>query len=773
MIRRFSTVLLTIVALVALAGICSAQGVMTHHLPEAVLTGRSPLVGHLPANQSMRLVLVLPIRDQAGLDNFLKDVYDQNSPSYRKFLTVEQFTEKFGPTQDDYSKLIQFAKDNGFTVVKQSRNRLNLDVVGSVAAIEKTFHVSMNIYQHDTEARTFFSPDREPTTDLSLNLWRVAGLDNYATPHPMYTRRVSSQASADVKSNATTGSGPDASFLGSDMRAAYYSAEGGTLTGTGQTLGLFEYIGTDLTDLDDYYTNVSQTNNVPITLTSVDTQSTSCLYKNGCDDTEQTIDMTQSLGMAPGMAGLTMWIGTGGLSGQTLDDAGILNGMATANPLNAQLSCSWGWKPDDPSTDDPYFEEFAAQGQNFFVASGDDGKWSKSGYPYPAEDVYVTTVGGTDLDTASAAGPWASETGWEDTGGGISPDDFAIPSWQVAAAAGCAKCSQTYRNGPDVSANANFTFYVCADQGSNPYFDGQECGANIYGGTSFATPMWAGYLALTNQQYLANGNATTLGFINPALYDIYAGSSYDTDFHDITSGGNSYGSTVGYDLSTGLGSPNGPALLSALAGAPAAGFSVSANPNAVTVAQGDSATSTITTSVTGGFDSSIALTASGQPTGVTVSFNPTSVTGAGTSTMTMAVASTVAAGTYSITVTGTSGSITETTTVSLTVTAVTKGSFSLTTAPSSITIAPGGTGKVKLTSTVSGGFDSAISLSASGEASNVKVSISPTTIAAPGSGHAAIEIKVAPGAKAGTQTITITGTGGGVTATATITVTIS
>jgi kumamolisin len=630
---------------------------MTRHTRE--VTKHAPLVGHLPADQSMRLVLTLPIRDQQGLDNFLKEAYDKTSPAYRKFLTVDQFTERFGPTREDYKTLIQFAKDNGFTVVKQSRNRLNLDVVGPVSAVEKTFHITLNLYQHDEEARTFFSPDREPTTDMSLNLWHVNGIDNYATPHAMYTHRSAEEAAADVHSNATTGSGPSKSFLGSDMRAAYYSAEGGTLTGTGQSVGLFEFIGTDLTDLTTYYTNVDQTNLVPVTLTSVDTQSTSCTEKGGCDDTEQTIDMTQALGMAPGMAGLTMWIGTGGLSGQVLDDPGILNGMVTANPLQAQISCSWGWRPQDSTTDDPYFQEMAAQGQNFFVASGDSGKWAKGGYPFPSEDTYVTVVGGTDLDTASAAGPWASETGWSDSGGGISPDDFAIPSWQVAAAAGCAKCSQTYRNGPDVAANANYTFYVCADQSS--------CTANEYGGTSFAAPMWAGYLALTNQQYLANGNTGTLGFINPTIYDIGAGSDYDTDFHDITSGGNADGSTVGYDLSTGWGSPNGTALLTALAGNPVGSFSVAVAPAKATIAPGGTAMAKVTTTVTGGFDSKITFTASGVPAGVRASFQPASVTGAGHTSLRIQTTAKAAAGTYTITITGTGNGIVETATFTLTI----------------------------------------------------------------------------------------------------------
>jgi kumamolisin len=636
-----------------------------------------------------------------------------------------------------------------------------MHVTGPVSTIESALHINLSLYQHPTEPRTFFSPDREPTPDLGVRLWSIGGLDNYSTPKPLFSKRDPNTASA--ISNATTGSGPSASFLGSDMRAAYY---GGTaLNGAGQSVGIFEFLGTDLADLTTYYTNVGQTNNVPVTLLSVDTQSTSCTDNSAggfCDDTEQTLDMTQALGMAPGMSSLVMYIGTGGKSGQTLDDPGILNGMATASPLNAQLSCSWAWKPTDNTTDDPFFQEFGAQGQNFFDATGDSGTWAAGGFVWPADDPFITGVGGTDLTTSSAAGPWASETGWVDGGGGISTNNFPIPSWQVAAAASCAKCSQTLRNGPDVSANANFTFYVCADQ--------KACSANVFGGTSFAAPMWAGFLALVNQQAVANGSST-LGFVNPALYAALASSSYTSDFHDITSGGNSKGTAVGYDLTTGIGSPQA-ALINVLAPAGSGGFSLSASPSSVSVAQGASGTSTITSTTTGGFNSAVTLSASGQPSGVTVAFNPTSITGTGTSTMTMAVASTTIAGTYPITVTGTSGSTTETTTVTLTVTGGT-GTFTIAAAPAKVSVARGSQGHAKITTTVSGGFNSAVALSASGVPTGVKVAFKPASIPAPGAGSAAMQINVSSGATTGTFTITITGTGGSVTKTTTITLTIS
>jgi len=752
MIRKLSsTILATTAVLFAAAAFSHAQlqPVLTKHVREATRNGQSPTLGRLPASQTMNLVLSLPLRNQDELEGLLSDLYNPNSPSYHQFLTVDEFTARFGPAQDDYNALIDFAHENGLTVVNTSRNRVNLQVSGTVANVERALNVHMGLYQHPTENRTFYAPDREPTVSLPFQLWHVAGLDDFSIPHPAGLDR--RPAGSKAKSGATTGSGPSASFLGSDMRAAYY---GGSLTGSGQSLGLLEYYGTDLADLNTYYANVGQTNSVPITLLSTDGTSTSCVY-SACDDTEQTLDMTQALGMAPGLSSLVMYVGS--------TDSAIFNAMATASPLNAQLSSSWTWSPADPSTDNPYFEEFAAQGQNLFQAAGDDAKWTTSGTAseiFPADDVYVTSVGGTDLTTSSAAGPWASETAWADGGGGISPDKFAIPSWQTTAAAGCSSCSKTYRNGPDVSANANFTFYVCADQ--------TTCTANEYGGTSFATPMWAGYLALVNQQSVANGNKT-LGFINPSLYTIGESSSYDSDFHDITSGSNGYSATTGYDLATGWGSPNGSGLLNALAGSASTqpGYSLSASPGAVSILQGNSGSSTITSTVTGGFNSAIALSASGQPSGVTVTFNPASITGAGSSTMSIIVASTAAAGTYPITVTGTSGTTTETTTVSLTVTAPSQGSFTLSVSPSSGYLDQGQSGYAVVTVTASGGFDSAVTFSATGVPSGVTTSFSPTSVT--GSGTTDFNLTVARNAPRGTYSIKIKGTSGSLSATTTLT----
>lgn len=698
----------------------------------------------------MQLDIVLPLRNQADLDTFLQEVYDPASPLYRHFLTVQDFTERFGPTQEDYDAVVRFARANGFAVVGGSRDGMDVQIAGSVSAVEAAFHVNMGVFRHPTENRTFYAPDREPTVSLPVQLWHVSGLDNFSIPQPLFHHR-----DLTVKSSATTGSCPSTAFCGSDMRAAYYG--GGPLTGAGQNIGLLEFYGYDIADLNTYYANIGKALSAAVTGISTDGTSLTCLYSSGCDDTEQILDMTQALGMAPGISTLYVYVGS--------TDTAILSSMTTHTPLPLQLSCSWGWSPADPAADDPYYKKMAAQGQSFFVAAGDSDKWTTRNYPYPAEDANVTAVGGTDLATSGAGGSWSSEIGWVDGGGGISPDGIAIPSWQLLSGVITSSNggSTFYRNGPDVSANANFTFYVCADQ--------TTCTANTYGGTSFAAPMWAGYIALANQQAAANGGPP-VGFLNPAIYSIgLSSSSYAADFHDITSGNNGFPAVTGYDLDTGWGSPNGASLINALAAtSPSPNFTISASPASVSIVQGSSGSSTITTAVSGGFSAAVALSATGQPSGVTVSFSPASIAapGSGTSTMTLTVASTTATGTYSITVTGVGGGVTQSTTVSLTVTAPTPPNFTLSASPTSLSISRGSHGTTTITIHPTGGFTGGVTLSATGMGAGVTAlfSLNPATTTS------VLTLTASSTASRGTFTITVHGVSGALSHTTTISVTI-
>ncbi|HVO61558.1 MAG TPA: choice-of-anchor D domain-containing protein [Terriglobales bacterium] len=541
MTRILKSMFAAFLAVIGIVGAGQAQSaLMTRHVRTAVVSAQAKPLARLPAAQVMRFDIVLALRHAPELENFLQELYDPASPSYRHFLTVKEFTERFGPSQEDYDALIRFAEASGFQVTGGSRDAMDVQLKGTVAAVEKAFHITIGVYQHPEENRTFYAPDREPTVDLPFQLWHISGLDNYSIPRPLAHRKALSRP-------AVAGSCPGGYYCGSDMRAAYYGS--GPLNGSGQVVGLLQYAGYNIADVNTYFTNVHQTRNVPIYGISTDGTSVNCVYPS-CDDAEQTLDITQAISMAPGLAGLYVYVGS--------SDTAILSSMSTHAPLPAQLSASWVWRPADPAQCDPFFQKFAAQGQNFFAAAGDWYAWAPSQYAYPPEDAYVTGVGGTDLTTTGPGGAWASETAWAPSGGGISIDSIPIPNWQQLTGVINAQNqgSKTLRNGPDVAGESNFDFYVCSNQSG--------CGGG-WGGTSFAAPMWAGFMALVNQQAVANG-MPLLGFINPTIYPLGVGSSYTTLFHDVSSGNNGFPAVPNYDLVTGWGSPIGAALISALTG---------------------------------------------------------------------------------------------------------------------------------------------------------------------------------------------------------------
>ena len=297
-------------------------------------------------------------------------------------------------------------------------------------------------------------------------------------------------------------------------------------------------------------------------------------------DDEVSLDIEMAISMAPGLSKVIVYeAGSHGIPND------ILNRMVTDN-LAQQLSCSWTWSGGVNATTDQLFQEMAAQGQSFFQSSGDTGAYagSISSASYPADDPYITVVGGTTLTTTKAGGPWASETVWnwmpsqpDASSGGISTS-YTIPNWQQGTSMSANNGSTTMRNIPDVALTADNIYVV--------YNNGLSGG---FGGTSCAAPLWAAFTALVNQQAAANGHAT-VGFINPAIYSIGNSSSYTNNFHDVITGNNTnsasptnFFAAPGYDLCTGWGTPKGQSLINALTGLAAdLVLTESASPNPAT-----------------------------------------------------------------------------------------------------------------------------------------------------------------------------------------------
>ena len=543
----------------AMPGRAAGKHVLHGHVPAAV-SYLTP-VRYLQGSQHLNLAISLPLRNQQALDDLLRQINDPSSPNYRHYLTPEQFTQQFGPSEADYMALINFAKSHGLNVTEMHPNRMILDVEGSVSNIQGALAVTLLGYQHPSEAREFYAPNTEPSVDLDVPILHISGLDNYSLPHPRY--KVNSRdakapvgnAQAYTVSSNSGGSAPNGCYMGNDFRAAY--APGVALTGSGQTVGLLQFDGYTASDIT-YYENLAGLPHVTLTNVLLDGFNGTPTGNGG--EVEVSLDIEMAISMAPGASNIIVY--EAGPNGNWHD---ILNRMATDN-LAKQISCSWysSGQGADPVADQ-IFQQMAAQGQSFFSASGDSDAFTGL-IPFPGDTPYITEVGGTTLTTSGFGGPYASETVWNwgggsGSGGGISTQ-YSIPTWQQGISMTGNLGSTTKRNVPDVALTAD-----------NVYVRANGVDQNI-GGTSCAAPLWAGFMALVNQQAVMNG-LTTVGFINPAIYAIGKGTNYTSDFHDTTTGNNFSSSSPakfpaagGYDLCTGWGTPNGIGLINALAGPP-------------------------------------------------------------------------------------------------------------------------------------------------------------------------------------------------------------
>jgi subtilase family serine protease len=545
--------------------------VLRGHVVSAVAELNLQPVGRLASSTNLDLAISLPLRNQDALTNLLQQQYAPTSPQYHHWLTPEEFAERFGPSEKDYQAVIEFAKSNGFTVTGTHSNRTLLDVRASAGNIERVFRVRLLAYQHPTEAREFYAPDVEPSLDLTVPVLRVTGLDNYSVPRPMSIQASPENKAADA--TPASGSGPSGSYRGYDFRSAYIP--GVSLNGSGQVVALVEFDGYYPNDIAAYEGQAGLPD-VPLQNVLLDGFS-GTPTANAKQVQEVSLDIEMAISMAPGLSEVIVYEVPNNNTSFKID---VLNRIATDN-LAKQISCSWIL--GDSTNFDQIYQQYASQGQAVFQSSGDNGAFTLL-WPnqQQADSPYVTLVGGTTLTTTGPGGAWLTEKVWnwnngtglgetnDACGGGLSQGDvtYPIPSWQQGIDMTYNQGSTIVRNVPDVAMVADGV-YVIYNNGST---------SSSIGGTSAAAPLWAGFTALVNQQAVAYGQPT-VGFINPAIYAIGTGTTYDACFHDIILGNNEtyyspfqFSAAVGYDLCTGWGTPNGSNLVNALAPQPQSGL---------------------------------------------------------------------------------------------------------------------------------------------------------------------------------------------------------
>lgn len=526
---------------------------LSGHIPDKVVN-QAIFMNRLEGSTRVPMSFVLPLRNQKKLTKFLEHLTDPRHPHYRKYLTTEEFIEQFAPTQEDHDEVVAYAESLGLRVDKTHPNRILVSVSGEASTIESAFNLRLHQYL-SLENELFHAPDANPQVPSAIasKISGIVGLSNEAKWQSFHYRK---KMSMEELSRAKSFSGPIGGMAPDDIVKAY-NLSGVSAKGTNQAIALFQladYNDSDITAYTEHFglppANVKR---VPVsggTTSGV--------------NSETTLDIQLALALAPES---TIYVYEGPATYQGVLDT--YNQMATDN-LAKQVSTSWGIGEDltieeHRKTLNAIFQQMAAQGQTMYAAAGDTGAYgdyrTKNSMALivsdPACQPYVTSVGGTSLKVDPATGEYQEESVWNDglaegAGGGGVSTIWPIPSWQTDVPTAYSK---TYRNVPDVALNAD------GNTGYAIYFNGEW---QIFGGTSCAAPLWAGFTALVNESLTEAGKAP-LGFANPVFYEIAKRDSYLTDFHDVTMGDNFfYHAGMGYDNATGLGSFNGANLLATL-----------------------------------------------------------------------------------------------------------------------------------------------------------------------------------------------------------------
>jgi subtilase family serine protease len=527
--RRLVPSLLAASTLVAAALLSGPIGAQAAALPSTVLPGTAPLqlqgaldVGPAATATRQRVVLALSLRDQAGLQQLLRDQQAPGSATYHQWLTPAQFTARFAPDPAVVAAAQAWAASAGLAVTEVSSNRTLVTVEGTRAQLNSAFGVHLHAIR--AAGQSFVTPDQAATLPATLRAATAAvlGLTTYnpnTLPHRVATR-------SGYQTYGLAAYGPH------DFETIYNAPT--ATTGAGQTVAVITQgdLGGVATDLATFQTR----NNLPhVPLTVVQTTATSTDTSGA---TEYDLDTQYSTGFAPDVSTLLAY------NSDTLGDIHPLNRFVTDGSAKT-ASASYGGCEilnallGDVAADDQVFQQAQAQGQTFWFSSGDEGSacsilinlGAPVGVPdveYPASSPYVVAVGGTSL-TGQTTQP-TREITWIGGGGGYSNIESA-PAWQTDAGT---FVSAVGRGVPDVSLDADpSSGYLVVVAGSD----------TVIGGTSASAPAWNGIWARVLQAHPG------LGFAAPVLYRS-AGSLVD-----ITLGTNGlYAATPGYDLSTGLGS---------------------------------------------------------------------------------------------------------------------------------------------------------------------------------------------------------------------------
>ncbi|HEV3054992.1 MAG TPA: protease pro-enzyme activation domain-containing protein [Solirubrobacteraceae bacterium] len=633
------------------------------------IPAQARVVGSVAPASKLQITIALAPRDPAALQQFATAVSTPSSPEYRNYITPAQFASRFGPTAAQIAAVQNNLRSHGLTPGTLTANHLSLKVTATAGAIESAMSTTLDKIALPGGVTTIVNR-LAPRLDAGIAplVQAVVGLDGAAALRPLLVRRTARRYATTNRPQVVTG-GPQpcaAAITAAPTQFAYTAdqlASAYTFSslyqagdqGHGQTIALYELEPDDPNDIATFQSCYGT--HASVAYTQVDGGAGS-----GPGSGEAALDIETVIGLAP-QANVLVYQAPN--SNSSAPGAGPYDDFAAiiAQDRAQIVSVSWGQcegltGAPNLAAEGALFEEAAAQGQTIVAASGDSGSEgcysggltqalsARLAVVDPASQPFVTGAGGT---TTSALGPRPSQTVWNGGGDALAAANGAgaggggvsafwhMPAYQsqapaslgVLRGASAAPCggAALCREVPDVSSDADpFTGLLIYWNGSGTAAGGQPTGWQGIGGTSVAAPTWAAMIALTNS--LPQCHGIPIGFANPALYEA-AASAYATDFNDVTSGnndltglnGSQFPAAVGYDMASGLGTPNAAALGPALC----AQVLRLVNPGT----QATTARTSVTVPIRAqGGDQGLQFSATGLPRGLAI--NPRSGTIAGT-----------------------------------------------------------------------------------------------------------------------------------------------
>lgn len=738
---------------------------------------------------SMSIVFNRSAAQQADLEALIAAQQNPASPQYHQWLTPDQFAARFGMAQSDIDKVQTWLQQQGFAIDSVARSKNLIRFSGTVGQVELAFQTEMHYYNVGGEKH--FAPSKALSlpTAIAPAVTTVMNLNDFR-PHPMHIRSNQVQS----RPGFTSGQSGNVFFAPGDIKLIYdlNPLLSSSVNGTGQSIAIMGQSSVATSDIENFQ-NADQLTVKDPTMVLVPSTGTPQTFQG--DESESDLDLEWSGAIAPGADIFFVYTGSDSNTG-VFDSLQYAVDEKIGNIISISYgACEPTISTSNADALEAFMMQGATQGQTIVAAAGDSGSTSCYISPtttspplstqeelavnYPASSQYVTGIGGSEVSQTNSAyyssgsAYWAAETSgtdiltsalqyipevvWNDDvssvqaglglsagGGGASTLYTSKPSWQSGVPG---IPSDNARDVPDVSlySSPNFVPYVYCSSDQSAWQSGQQASCNsgfhdgatedltAAGGTSFATPIFAGMVAILNQE---KGYVSGQGLLNPMLYTIASNSAtYAAAFHDITSGNNEcpsslgssycsgsaeshYSAGTGYDQVTGLGSVDldklataWPASTSTLTGTTTTLSAASAAPNVntndiitITVAPtvGTSApTGTVNLSIDGG---GTAYSNSGSTTSVTLS-------GDGTATYTANFAT---AGVHSIIAqyAGDTTHAPSTGSVSVTIagTSSGKGTFALAATPSTLTVAQGSQGSEQVGATPSGGYTGTVVL---------------------------------------------------------------